>query len=151
MLLKIQSAWRQASTDKIFCCSDMRQARVAEDSRFFCHRQNSTLPWGWNHARFFRYSLQGSNWKGDRQMNHIDKSRCDSCSGFIARCYEAGAITRPSIVGGGSISGSLCTIGRPFATSLKIWLIVSSVRVAATCSLRTARMAVEARRKRFSI
>jgi hypothetical protein len=77
------------------------------------------------------------------------RNRCRNRLKFPSHAIEV--ITRLSMVGGGSISGSLCTRGRPSATSVKTLLIVSSVRCAVICSLRTARIAVDAKRKRFSI
>src|SRR5579862_2719785 len=120
---------------------------------FSLRSTNSTLSRGWNHANFLpQYSLETTNLECKRQTVTLNESQYDSCFGFDPwGGYVTGAITRTSIVGGDSISGSLCTIGLPFATSVKIWLIVSSVRVDVTCSLRTARMAVDARRRRFPI
>ena len=51
--------------------------------------------------------------------------------------------------GGGVISGSLWTSSLLFETSVKTLLMVSSVRVESTWSLRTARMTAEAKRKRL--
>jgi len=63
----------------------------------------------------------------------------------------AGAISRGSMAGGGTGSGRAAGAYIPWATSLSTRFAVSSVRVACTCSLRTARMTTVASRNLFSI
>jgi len=69
----------------------------------------------------------------------------------IGDCHASGVIKRMSIAGGGVIAGKSAYTRVPLATSANTRLTVSSVRVELTCSFLVARIAVVARRKRFSI